>query len=261
MAEPITRGRPQAAQPGQEPHGGTGNEDAQLRHVSTGPPQPSEDGRRVSSSGQIVREILRGLYQGRYVPGQKLTEADLTRRFGVGRGSVREALQRLAAEGVVTVSLHRGASIRALTRQEALDILEVIEALAALAARRAAERIDSPDHVKLLLDALTTLSDAVSTADSFELGRLRNGFYRQLAQLSGNRELLRLIPTVQVHLIRIQFRAAYGTDAEERGVTDYQRIVEAVLLKDGTKAERAMRQHVRRIARSIEALPDDNFGF
>lgn len=202
---------------------------------------------------------MRGLYQGRYVPGQKLTEADLARRFGVGRGSVREALKRLAAEGIVTVSLHRGASIRALSRQEARDVLEVVEALAVLAARRAAERLDV-SKAKTLHDMLEALTVAASAPESFEFGRLRDRFYRQLAHISGNEELARLMPAVQTHILRVQFRAS-GPDADNTRVQDYQAIIEAVLANDGAKAERAMRQHVRRTAQIIDTLPDEAFAY
>ena len=68
------------------------------------------------SPGVVYRGIVDGLYRGRYVPGQRLVEADLTRDFEVGRGSVREALSRLAAEGLVTMNLHRSAVLRQLSR-------------------------------------------------------------------------------------------------------------------------------------------------
>lgn len=204
---------------------------------------------------------MRGLYQGRFVPGQRLTEAELTQRFGVGRGTVREALKRLAADGIVVVSLHRGANIRTLTRAEARHALEVIETLAALAARLAAERLSSPSDIRSLREANTALTAGKSDPNSFEYGRLRDRFYRQLAQISGNQELAQLMPTVQAHLLRVQFRAAYGMEAERRRAKDYSTIVEAVLAKDGAKAERAMRQHIRRTGQLIESLPDNVFGF
>ncbi len=106
----------------------------------------------------IVREILRGLYRGRFVPGQKLIEADLTRDFGVSRGSVREALNRLAAEGVVTLTLHRGAYIRSLTRAEVVELLSVMEVIVGLAARTAAQRINLPGNRALLDEAYNHLA-------------------------------------------------------------------------------------------------------
>jgi DNA-binding GntR family transcriptional regulator len=225
------------------------------------PPVPpaAEPPEKLSSADQIVGEILRGLYEGRYVAGQKLTESDLTKRFGVGRGSVREALRRLAAEGLVTVSLHRGASIRALTRDDVRDVLEVIEALAGLSARLAAERLSRPEDERALRDTLQSLSALANAGDAFQFARMRNRFYRQLAHISGNRELARLVPMVQAHLVRVQFRAAYGIQLEKQRVGDYEKAIEAVLARDGAKAERAMRQHIRNTARAIELLPDQNF--
>jgi DNA-binding GntR family transcriptional regulator len=210
---------------------------------------------KVSSADQIVAELLRGLYEGRYVAGQKLTESDLTRQFRVGRGSVREALQRLAAEGLVTVSLYKGASIRALSRTDVRDVLEVVEALAGLAARRAAERFKSPDDERILRATVTSLSAIAASGDSFEFGRMRNRFYGQLAQISANRELARLLAMVQTHLIRVQFRSAYT----RQRVQDYERIAEAVLTRDGGTAERLMRKHIQGTARAIELLPDQYF--
>jgi DNA-binding GntR family transcriptional regulator len=230
--------------------------------ASRTPEEPSGDkdapgAPRASSVEQVVKSILQGLYQGRYAPGQRLAEGDLVRRYGVGRGSVREAIQRLAAEGVVTVNLHRGASIRMLSRQEALDILDVIGALAALSARRAAERLQAAGNAGRLRSEVAALSDAAAGGDPRE----QSQFYPLLAQLSGNQELVRLISTVHAHLIRVQFRQAYDTASGERQIAHYQRVLEAVLAGDGAKAERAVRQHLRRIATSIEQLPDEDFVF
>ena len=101
------------------------------------PGEAAPAARATSSSGSVVEEILTGLYDGRYVPGQRLIEADLTRHLKVSRGSVREALSRLSAEGVVKLTLHRGAYIRTLTRAEVRGVLEVTEIIVGLAARLA----------------------------------------------------------------------------------------------------------------------------
>jgi DNA-binding GntR family transcriptional regulator len=235
---------------------------AGVGRVKTGPVDRSAvvDGeQKVSSADQIVAEILRGLYEGRYVAGQKLIESDLTRQFRVGRGSVREALQRLAAEGLVTVSLYKGASIRALSRTDVRDVLEVVEALAGLAARRAAERFNGPDDERILRATVTSLAAIAASGDTFEFGRMRNRFYRQLAQISGNRELARLLAMVQTHLIRVQFRSVHPLNAARQRLQDYERITDAILARDGATAERLIRQHIRGTARAIEKLPDQYF--
>lgn len=214
--------------------------------------------RKLSTADQIVVQVVRGLYEGHYVAGQKLTEADLTQRLGVGRGAVREALKRLEAEGLVTVSLHKGASIRSLSRDNARDILEVVETLTGLSARLAAERMSRPDEKKMLQQIMTALK-TLAANDSFEFGRERGRFYLLLAQIAGNQELVRLLPMVQVHLVRAQFRTTYGIDARQQLIEDYRRVVEAIVANDGGQAERAMRRHIRNTARTIQRLPDRYF--
>lgn len=224
------------------------------------PLEHSGNSPKMSSPDQIVSAIVRGLYQGSYVAGQKLNEPDLVRQFGVARSTVREALRRLEAEGLVTVNLYRGARIRFLTREDVRDMLEVIEALAALSARLAAERISRREDEKALRDTLNRLSTLAPADAPFEFARERNRLYRQLAQFSGNRELARLMPLLQAHLVRVQFRHAYGSRSEKKRLRDYIAIVGAVLKRDGVRAERAMRDHIREVAGAIEKLPDEHFG-
>jgi len=213
---------------------------------------------KVSTADQIVTQIVRGLYEGQYVAGQKLVEADLTQRFGVGRSTVREAFKRLEAEGLIAVSLHKGASIRSLSRDDVRDILQVVETLTGLAARLAAERIFRGDEKKMLRHLMTAL-ETLAARDSFEFGRQRGRFYLLLAQIAGNRELVRLLAMVQVHLVRAQFRTTAGIEARKQLIEDYARVVDAIVAKKGMQAERAMRRHIRNTSRTIQQLPDRYF--
>ncbi|MCW5733390.1 MAG: GntR family transcriptional regulator [Enhydrobacter sp.] len=212
----------------------------------------------VSTSDQVVTRIVRGLYEGQYVAGQKLVEADLTQRFGVGRSTVREAFKRLEAEGLIAVSLHKGASIRSLSRSDARDILEVVETLTGLSARLAAERLSRPGEKKMLRDVMSALK-TLAANDSFEFGRQRGRFYLLLAQIAGNRELVRLLPMVQVHLVRAQFRTTSGLEARRQLIEDYEQVVAAIVANRGVQAERAMKRHIRNTARTIQRLPDGFF--
>jgi DNA-binding GntR family transcriptional regulator len=220
---------------------------------------PDAADEQLSSSDLIVKQIIRGLYQGWYVPGQKLTESELARRYKVGRGSVREALQRLSAEGVVKVSLHKGATIRVLTRQEASDTIEVMEVLATLAARRAAERLSSQADIKMLRDMQKLFAGAKADPLSFEYASTRDKFYRVISHVSGNKELERLINTIVAHLIRVQFQKAYAADEMMTRVGEYGKVIQAILAKDPQTAERALRQHIRRTNNLVQTLSDDHF--
>lgn len=211
---------------------------------------------RESSADKVFRGIVRGLYDGQYVPGQRLVEADLTRDFKVSRSSVREALNRLRAEGIVTLNLHRGAQIRSLTREEAFEIMDLLEVLIGLSARLAARRIDLPGHRTLLQNSLAILSDHMRRAEFFEFVRARNDFYRTLLRIAGSGELKRLLTSVHVNLIRIQSRALevqYGR--EKMRMEDYRAIATAVLAGDARRAETAARRHVNNVRKLLGSLP------
>lgn len=198
----------------------------------------------VSSPDMIFREIVQGLYKGSYVPGQRLVEADLTAKWNVSRGTVREALNRLSAEGIVTLSRHRGAAIRVLDAAEMRDILEVLEPLIGMAARLAAKRIDENDNRNRFKDAFDTLMSFRSLPASFDLIRARNRFYRTLAAIGGNKELQDILGRMHVHLVRVQLQALQDNLVTER-FDDYGRVGQAVLAGDARRAELTARQHVR----------------
>lgn len=198
----------------------------------------------VSSPDMIFREIVQGLYKGSYVPGQRLVEADLTAKWNVSRGTVREALNRLSAEGIVTLSRHRGAAIRVLDSTEMRDILDVLELMIGMAARLAAKRIDEGDNRDRFKETFDTLMAFRGQAASFDLVRARNRFYRNLAAIGGNRELQDILGRMHVHLVRVQLQALQENLVAER-FDDYSRVGQAVLAGDARRAELTARQHVR----------------
>ena len=235
--------------PARQPKGGH-------RRLNGNPPSNGTEGApAVSSPDMIFREIVQGLYKGSYVPGQRLVEADLTSKWNVSRGTVREALNRLAAEGVVTLSRHRGAAIRILAPTEMRDILEVLEQMIGMAARLAARRIDDADNRPRFKEVFETLQAFRNEPASFDLIRARNRFYRTLAAVGGNRELQDILGRMHVHLVRVQLQALQDNVAFDR-FDDYSRIGDAVLAGEARRAELAARSHVRNTGALLEQVTE-----
>ncbi|HSV52956.1 MAG TPA: GntR family transcriptional regulator [Burkholderiaceae bacterium] len=194
--------------------------------------------------------IFNGVESQTFVPTQRLVESDLAAQFGVGRNSVREALQRLAAEGLVDLHRFRGASIRFLSSEETGHVLDVAESMTALLARTAA-RSSTPGNATPLKVALQDLVAAHKADDSALFGVARRRFYRGLLDIGGNQELRRLFPTIQMPIVYAQYRIP-GLRAMR--VTDYRQIGERVLAGDIRGAESAGRAHVRHVRAAIERV-------
>ncbi|MCC6002108.1 MAG: GntR family transcriptional regulator [Pararhodobacter sp.] len=205
-----------------------------------------------SSPDGLVRDILHGLSDGRYVPGQRLVEPDLMQAYHVGRSTVREALGRLAAGGVVEQMPHRGARIRRLDRRAARDLLRVTEALLGLAAREAGEAVAAGADPARFDSAARVLA----TAEPDTEARARARYYRELVALGGNGELQRLLPALQIHLIRAQLRPLRH---EEAASAERAGLVQAILAGQGAEAEARARAHVARLTAALPALPDTAF--
>ena len=215
----------------------------------------------ATSSPDVVAERLRdGVRSGRYVPGQRLVEADLTTELKLSRGPVREALKLLAAEGLVELSRHRGASLRQLGRREVQDILTIQESLTSLAARLAAERIDQPGNRRRFKAAYSALMAAHGRGrDESAVLDARVRFYEELVAIGGNQELARFVPIPQTNLLRAQFERHLPTSERAQRREDYRQLATLILAGKAGPAATAMARHIRRTRLAIEGLPDAVF--
>ena len=216
----------------------------------TATPHEVGDDEERSASDIVFAGILSGLELQRFVPGQRLVEADLAERFQVGRNSVREALQRLSAEGLVEILRHKGAMIRLLTLQETMDVLEVAEQMTGLLAKSAARGKKSLDDLRLLKTSVKDLAPSHRVHDLEAFSKARRTYYRALLRLSGNKELRRIFPAIQMPIVHAQYRPK---GLQEIRVTDYRRIAEAVLAGDPVAAEAAGIAHVANVRAAIVA--------
>lgn len=212
-----------------------------------------------SSPDQVVAALMRGLQAGRFVPGQRLIEADLTKELKVSRGPVREALKRLAAEGLVSLIPHRGAYIRALTRDEVHDMLLVQEMLTGLAARLAATAIGEGSNRGDFKAAYQRLLAFRDRADGIDFLEERSRFYGTMIRIGGNHELRRTTPAMQIHLLRMQFHRYLTPKDRARQFEEYDALVEAIFAGKQAEAEKLMRQHIKRTRLAIERLSDEAF--
>jgi DNA-binding GntR family transcriptional regulator len=213
----------------------------------------------MASPDRVVDSIVRAIRAGVYVPGQRLIEADLTRDYQVSRGPVREALKRLAAEGVLTLTRHRGAYVRVLTRPEVHDSLMVLEVLVGLMAKLAARRIDEDDNDEKMRAAFRRLLTFKHDGGTAAFLDERRSFYDTILQIGGNHELQRMLPLMQIHLLRMQFQAYITPRDREKQFAEYRTITDTILSGDGLRSEKVAGLHVRRTRLSLMRLPDDAF--
>lgn len=201
-----------------------------------------------TTADAVFHGIVQGLAQQRFVPGQRLVEVDLAAQFAVSRSSVREALQRLAAQGLVELYRNKGAAIRTLSAAETLEVLDVAERMTGLLARSAARAIAAGAPHAPIEDALAQLHAADRSQDPDAFAAARRALYRALLATSGSRELRRLLPTIHMPIVYAQHRPAA---LQQLRMRDYQAMCAAVLAGDAQAADAAAMAHVRHVREAI----------
>src|SRR5438034_5451724 len=138
---------------------------------------------------QRVHDHLREeILSDRLPPGTELQEVALSQELGVSRGPVREALGRLAAEGLVTVRPRRGAVVHSLSSGEFLEAYQVREALEVLAVRLAVPRL-GPEGLAELQTVTDTMAAQAASGHVTEFFEANSLFHETFVQLSGNEKL------------------------------------------------------------------------
>ena len=196
-----------------------------------------------SLSSLVHREIERLILCGELAPGTKLNEAALAERLGVSRGPVREAFRILEESGLVRQQKNRGAYVRDLALDEALEIYAMRAIIDEAVARQLAIGI-TPDQLKMLRAMVDQMDRLVRAGDADEYHLLNLAFHDRLIELSGNRKLhavyRRLINELSL------FRRRNLADRRQMPVSaaEHRRILKAIAAGDPAAAGDAARAHV-----------------
>ncbi len=199
----------------------------------------------------VVRDIMRGLYEGRYYPGQRLIEAELTAGYGMSRSTIREALNRLTALGIVELTGQRGAQICSLTVEDAVDTLVISEGLLKIAARVAALRIDRPGNRDLLEAALEQVAQCDPKRNFGESGLARFAFYSAILTISDVAGLANVLQSLRSDIVRVEFRNALLAADQFRY---YKRIADAIFAGNSKAAEGAIKSQLRHAINALLKL-------
>lgn len=186
--------------------------------------------------------VLEAIDQGAYRPGDRLVESELADRFGVSRTPIREALQRLETQGVLTRD-GRSLVVSSLDHDQLGELYVVRAELEGLAARLAAQHA-APEEIRVLWEMIRKDRDLVARPDL--LARSNRRFHRQIHLASHNRYLIQQLEMVHRSMALL---ANTTLAAEGRGLQaldEHAGIVGAIEARDGPAADAAIRDHISR---------------
>jgi DNA-binding GntR family transcriptional regulator len=206
---------------------------------------------RVVKPKKDAYHLLReAIVSGQFHPNERLVEASVATRLGVGRTAVRSALVRLDQEGLVTLELNRGAHVRLISDREALEIEEVRASLEALMARRAAARI-TPAQLRELEQVVAEMRNRVQDGDSIGYSELNTRFHELIWAAADHRTASSLVSGLKSQGIRFQYQTMLQPGRSQRSLSEHEAILDALARHEPGAAEEAMRGHLAEVLETL----------
>jgi DNA-binding GntR family transcriptional regulator len=206
-----------------------------------------------SSTQRIVESVVTAIVERRLMPGTKLAEAQIGKLFAVSRTVVRQALNQLSRDHLVTLEPARGAFVAQPSIDEAHQVFEARQLIEAGVMRELCARI-TPAQVAELRAHLKDERAAVARTDVSGRTRLLADFHVVLARMLGNEVLAHLLADLlsRSSLISIMYQSSHSA---EHSQAEHVAIVDALEQRDARAAARLMGQHLHSVEKNLRLAP------
>lgn len=207
----------------------------------------------TSSTQRIVDSVVSAIVERRLMPGTKLAEQKIADIFSVSRTVVRQALNQLSRDKLITLEPARGARVAQPSVEEARQVFEVRQMLEGAMARRAAAEL-SDEQLAALRRHLADEQAAIARTDVSGRTRLLADFHVVLARMLGNAVLAELLADLVARssLIALMYQSAHSA---EHSHDEHVAIVEALARRDARAAAKLMEEHLQNVERNLALNP------
>jgi DNA-binding GntR family transcriptional regulator len=207
-------------------------------------------------TAQLIADHLREqIVQGAFRPGQQINESVLAGQLRTSRGPLREALQRLAQEGILVSMRNRGVFVPELTIDDVKEIYAVREAVELSAAKMllAAGRERINPTCQSLKEAVTDMKKQVALSDWQAIARLDMQFHTSFVEGTGNSRLIRIYDTLAAESRMCILNLQVSYPRQDALVQEHQNILDLLQAGDGEGLQRAISRHMHKAVEDLTA--------
>jgi DNA-binding GntR family transcriptional regulator len=208
----------------------------------------------MSSESEVVEALRSAILAGTFAPNQRLIEAELCDEFSATRFSIRTALKTLAADGLVEVQRNRGARVRTVSIEEAIEITEVRRELEGLGAARAAQRC-GPADAAALRSVIVAMRASVKAGELLVYSDLNGQLHSEIRRIAGHETSARIIEQLRGQMVRHQFSLSLVPGRPSVSLPQHEAIAKAIIARDGDAARAAMHGHLDSVIDALRRLP------
>lgn len=199
----------------------------------------------------VFKKLQQAIYTEKIRSGDKITEREIVKEFGVSRTPVREALCMLTTTGLIKFVPDKGFVIGKLTAKEIKNVVEAKIALERFALRLVIQRI-KPTKIKNLNLLLSKMKKAVKNNDRVKVFNISNLFYDQIILASENEELFNFIQLLNNKIYHFR-NVSFSTPNElEEYFTEHEKMLKALINKDEDTVQKLAKEYIQRVSSVIK---------
>lgn len=199
---------------------------------------------------QVLDAIERALLTGALQPGDRVVEADIAREAGISRGPVREAVQHLVAQGILTHVPNRGTFVTRWTEADVLETYSLRALLESYAVRLAMASI-TPAVLAQLDELIQAMCQRAHDGDALEVYHLDVQFHHRLYELSGHRLLSQMVYQLERRIYMLISLDATTTQNLVSYAENHEQLLKAVQSGDPDFAEKLFREHILEVGQAL----------
>lgn len=201
----------------------------------------------------IYRDLHADIVSMRLRPNSRISEKDLLERFGVSRTPLREAILRLADEGLISVFPQAGTFVAPIPVRLLLESILIRKALETVIAETAT-RLATASDIAAIDENLTQQEASLSLDDLAEFHRIDSEFHRLIGRVSGLGTIMATIEQVRSQIDRYRLMTLPQAGRLTRVITEHRAVRDAIAAADPAAAGTAMALHIGQMLDEVEAL-------
>ncbi len=208
----------------------------------------------LSIGAQLHRILRAAIIRGELVPGQAISEIEMSKKFSISRQPVREAFIKLGEEKLIEVLPQRGTYVRKISVKEVLDARHLREIIEISIVRELAESRD-PSLIKTLHEIIDQ-QHKVKPGDSLSFFTLDEEFHRTLALSAGREYAWRVAENIKAQMNRVRFLSFDFATPTPQLTKEHSSVVDAIEAGDPDLAAKRMEEHLRTLIFSLPVIAE-----
>lgn len=223
-------------------------------------PENGKVSQASSLTDDIAFQLQADILQGVFAPGQHLKQGELCHRYGVSRTPIREALQQLQSQDMLTIIPNKGAVVRTPTAKSLMEVYQIRAELESFAAELAISNWTEEEEIELMAvqAKIAAIYSVASRKENFQqnseirfaarIAAVNEDFHAVINSASGNEKLKGLISNLRNSVPSRQswYAIKNADEAHRLNIADHEDIIDAFRQRNATAARNAVRDHILR---------------